>query len=148
NENVHPGAAEVCNSLDDNCNGQIDEGVTATFYADADGDGYGDASTTTQACSVPGGYVSNSTDCNDDPDQSGGNVHPGATEICNGIDDNCNSQIDEGTACDLDGDGYTTSQGDCDDNNPGIYPGAAEVCNSLDDNCNGQIDEGVTATFY
>src|SRR5438132_5704829 len=88
----HPGATEVCNGIDDNCNGQIDEGVKLTFYADADGDGYGNANVTTLACSAPSGYVSNSTDCND----ANAAVHPGATEVCNGIDDNCNGQIDEG----------------------------------------------------
>jgi hypothetical protein len=89
---IHPGATEVCNGIDDNCNGQIDEGVKTTFYRDADGDGYGNSSLTIQACSVPTGYVTNSTDCND----SNSGIHPGATEICDGIDNDCDGQIDKG----------------------------------------------------
>ena len=162
---VHPGASEVCNGVDDNCNGQIDEGVQSTFYADADGDGYGDASSTTMACSAPAGYVSNSTDCDD----THSSVHPGATEQCNGIDDNCDGLIDNGIAyttyyTDADGDGYgtgtgvslcsdpgagySTQSGDCNDANAAVNPGATEVCNGIDDNCDGQIDEGVKSTFY
>src|SRR5207249_7850546 len=87
---VHPGATETCNGIDDNCNGTIDEGVKSTFYRDADGDGYGNAASTTQACSAPAGYVANSTDCND----ASAAIHPGATEICNGVDDNCVSGVD------------------------------------------------------
>src|SRR5205085_7269291 len=69
---VHPGVAEICNGIDDNCSGQIDEGVKTTFYADADGDAYGNMNATTQACSAPSGYILNNTDCND----ANANVHP------------------------------------------------------------------------
>jgi len=94
---INPGATEVCNGVDDNCDGQIDEGVGTNFYADADGDGFGDLNSTILACSQPEGYVSNSDDC-DDNDAS---VNPGAEEICdNNIDDNCNGEIDEG-CCDI-----------------------------------------------
>ncbi|MFN0275107.1 MAG: MopE-related protein, partial [Chitinophagales bacterium] len=64
-----------------------------TYYADADGDTYGDASSTTSTCtgSAPSGYVSDNTDCND----ANAAVNPGATEVCNGIDDDCDGNTDE-----------------------------------------------------
>ena len=89
---INPGATEICNGMDDNCNGDIDEGAGATWYADADGDTYGDAASTTVACDMPEGYVADATDCND----ADAAVNPGATEVCNGIDDNCDGNIDEG----------------------------------------------------
>jgi uncharacterized repeat protein (TIGR03803 family) len=156
---VHPGAAEVCNGVDDNCDGQIDEGVKTTFYADTDGDGYGNNSITTQACSAPTGYVSDNTDCDD----TKASAHLNATEVCNGVDDDCDGQIDEGIPTvtyyrdgDRDGygnpadnvtscsppTGYVTNSTDCDDTKSSIHPGAVEVCaNGIDDNCNGLTDE-------
>jgi gliding motility-associated-like protein len=164
NAAVRPNATETCNNIDDNCNTQIDEGVQTTFYRDADGDGFGNNAVTTQACSVPVGYVVNNTDCND----ANGAVFPGATEVCNLIDDNCNTSIDEGVQTtfyrDADGDtfgnplntiqactapvGYVSNNTDCNDSNAAIRPTAAEICNNIDDNCNTQIDEGVQFTFY
>ena len=93
---------------------------------DADGDGYVEQ---LNEC-VPGG------DC-DDNDTT---INPGTTEICDGIDNNCDGNIDEGF--DADADGFTTCQGDCDDANPEVNPGVDEICgNGIDDNCNGQTDE-------
>lgn len=92
NASIHPGAAEVCNSIDDNCNGSIDEGLTfTTYYADADGDGYGDPATSVVACATPVGYVANNTDCND----GNNGAHPGATEVCDGVDNDCDGLTDE-----------------------------------------------------
>ncbi|MBK7876945.1 MAG: HYR domain-containing protein [Planctomycetes bacterium] len=87
---VHPGAQETCNGLDDDCDVQVDEGVRLTFHRDADGDGFGDPSLTTLACSAPPGFVADATDCDD----VNGAVHPGAQELCNGIDDDCDLQVD------------------------------------------------------
>ncbi|OLD62526.1 MAG: hypothetical protein AUI47_12140 [Acidobacteria bacterium 13_1_40CM_2_68_5] len=96
--------------------------AASTGGIDADGDGY-----------------STDTDCNDND----ATIHPGATERCNGVDDNCNGVVDEGF--DRDGDGYTTCNGDCNDGNASIHPGVAEICNNIDDNCNGAVDEGFDA---
>ncbi len=108
NAAIRPSAAEVCNNIDDNCNGQLDEGVLIKFYRDADGDGYGKSSVTTQACSAPAGYVSNSTDCND----GNASVRPGATELCDSVDNNCSGSIDEG-ASSICGTDFTCSGGNC-----------------------------------
>jgi hypothetical protein len=110
----HHFANEVCNGLDDDCDGDVDEGLLITFYRDTDGDGYGNASVIAQRCTQPLGYVVNSADCNDSLTP----VHPGATEICDGLDNDCDSSIDEGfTNTDADG------QADCadtDDDNDGL----------------------------
>ncbi|HBI24416.1 MAG TPA: hypothetical protein DDX84_09510, partial [Nitrospiraceae bacterium] len=88
NASINPGATEICNGVDDDCNGQVDN----TYYQDSDTDTYGNVSISTQACTQPAGYVTNSADCND----SNASINPGASESCNDIDDNCNGQIDEG----------------------------------------------------
>ncbi len=100
-----------------------------TWYQDLDGDGYGSSSVTQSSCTKPAGYVSSNGDCND------GNpaINPGAAEICNGIDDNCNGRIDEGF--DHDGDGFTTCGGDCNDNDATVYPGAPQLCDGKNNNC-------------
>lgn len=81
------------------------------------------------------GFTENQGDCNDsDP-----SINPIGDEVENGIDDDCNGEIDEG---DDDGDGYNEEQGDCDDTNPNIHPNAEEIPNNEDDDCDGTIDEG------
>jgi len=160
---VHPDAEEVCDLIDNNCNGYIDEGTgVLTLYPDRDGDGYGDANArAVLACTPLPGHVGNNRDCNDDD----ASIHPGAPEVCDGVDNNCNGTIDVGAIDgdlyypDVDGDGFGDSRrtvraceappnhvtigGDCDDLNPNVNPDAVEICNGIDDNCNGFIDEGL-----
>ncbi|UJR81861.1 putative metal-binding motif-containing protein [Sandaracinus amylolyticus] len=86
---------ESCNALDDDCDGTTDEGVRTTFYADADDDGYGVTSSAIQACTRPSGYATQGGDCDDArPD-----VRPGATETCDGIDQDCDARVDDGISC-------------------------------------------------
>jgi hypothetical protein len=164
---VYPGAVETCNGKDDDCDGQTDEenasGCKMYFY-DGDQDNYGDSSRFKCLCSA--GQVAKFTaqvggDCNDGNNQ----IYPGATEKCNGTDDDCDGQTDEEGAqgcmtyyIDADNDTYgadgntkclcaasgsyrATRGGDCNDNDQNIRPGATEKCNYIDDNCNGQTDE-------
>jgi hypothetical protein len=91
---IYPGADEYCDGADNDCDGVTDEGASVdadTWYADADGDDYGDPGTSQNACSQPPDYVADSSDCNDgDVD-----VNPGADEVCNdGIDNNCSGGFD------------------------------------------------------
>ncbi len=152
NADVHPGAAEACNGVDDDCNGAIDD---ILVHYDLDRDGYGDPAVTVTVlgCDLPAGLVTDATDC-DDADAT---VFPGAVEVCNGVDDNCDGQVDEALDAtfyaDVDGDGYgdptstvvncaapsgyVADDTDCDDANATVYPGAPEACDGLDDNCDG-----------
>ncbi len=162
NPNIKPGAVEVCNDIDDNCDGSTDpsgsNGCSAR-YPDEDQDGYGANVAATCTCKAAGILTATkSGDCKDDVKA----VNPGQTEVCNDIDDNCNSQVDEGVKLtfykDNDGDGYgsvtsqlgckapdgyTSESGDCNDFNKNIYPKAKETCNDIDDDCDGQIDQGL-----
>ena len=136
---IHPGATETCNHRDDDCDGTVDEPDAidaSTWYADADGDGFGDPAVSQRACWQPSGYVADDTDCNDANFRS----HPGATEICDADDNDCDGEVDEGF--DQDEDGWRTCDGDCDDSDPTVNPAALEVENYLDDDCDFLVDEG------
>ncbi len=161
NAAVYPGAIEICDGLDNNCDGNIDEGFDLiSYYRDEDADGYGNIYEVVIRCEPLAGYVLDNTDCDD----NNATVYPGAIEICDGLDNNCDGNIDEGFALisyyrDADADGYgnindavsrcepllgyVLDNTDCDDNNAAVYPGAIEICDGLDNNCDGNIDEGV-----
>jgi hypothetical protein len=161
---VSPGVTETCNGVDDNCDGSTDESSAvdaSTWYADADGDGYGNPAVSTVSCSAPSGYTADATDCDD----TSASVSPVGTETCNGVDDNCDGSTDESSAADAstwyldsDGDGYgssavstvscsapsgyTANNTDCDDTSASVNPGVTETCSGVDDNCDGVTDSG------
>ena len=131
---VHPDAAELCNGRDDDCDGEIEADVP-TWYADADGDGFGDPSSPASQCEAPDGFVSDASDCDD----ADGAIHPGVAEVCNASDDDCNEIVDD---VDGDGDGDAPLEcaggGDCDDGDALVHPGALDVCgDGVDSDCSG-----------
>ena len=120
---ISPAGVDVCeNGVDEDCAGG--DSTCVCSATDGDGDGYG----TGLACVL--------VDCND----SDASISPGATEQCDGIDNDCDSGVDEGF--DVDNDGWTTCAGDCNDGNAGINPSLSEVCDSWDNDCNGLVDDG------
>ena len=163
---VHPGADEICDGVDNDCDDEIDEGATTTLYVDADGDGFGDVAQPIEACEAAAGLVADATDC-DDADAG---RHPAADEVCDEVDNDCDGEIDEdpvdGTTfhVDADGDGrgdpaapvvtcalrdgLVDDATDCDDAEPRAWGGAAEVCDGIDNDCDGAGDTGLVPTVH
>ncbi len=155
NPTIRPDIAEICDSIDNNCNGQIDENLATTVYADNDGDGFGNPLQPIESCFAIG-FVADASDCDDNSLL----VNTARLEVCDGLDNNCNGDVDEGAMVtlyrDSDGDGFGSPQGpiehcgelagytpnnaDCDDSRAFINPLGTETCNGLDDDCDGQID--------
>ena len=153
-ENAIDATEEICDGIDNDCDGEIDEDLAITQYVDSDGDGYGDPATATTACEPDVSLVDNADDCDDDD----ASIFPGAEEICDELDNDCDTEIDEDLLrtffADTDGDGfgdpdnsaefctppsgYLEDQDDCDDGDGSIYPGALESCNDgIDQDCDG-----------
>ncbi|MEZ5014075.1 MAG: MopE-related protein [Chitinophagales bacterium] len=165
NGSVHPGATEICNGLDDNCNGLTDDGLTyTTYYADTEGDGFGDAGSSISSClaSPPAGYVDNSLDCQPlyitYTDADGDGFGFGVPVPCGPVINHVDCDDTQWLYQDSDGDGYgagaavecgVPTNTDCAPFNAAINPGTTEVCNGVDDDCSGVADDGLTfATWY
>ena len=168
NPDIHPDAAEVCDGVDNNCDGAIDGDDAVdrpSWYPDGDGDGFGVTAEAVVSCEAPDGYVAKSGDCDDDDKD----INPFAEELCgNAVDENCNGELDDHGAADAqawykdqDGDGYGSGSpvyhcgppfegpyvnkgGDCDDSDDTVYPDSTteEVPDDeVDQNCNGSDND-------
>jgi len=155
NNRVHGAQVEVCDGVDNDCDGIVDENAVAvTWYLDDDDDGFGNAGGGTLVqCSPPAGYSLHATDCDD----SSSGISPLGIEACDGLDNDCNGLADfevaPGNYEDDDADGYTDAAcalvgEDCDDDNPSIHPGAPAVCDGRDSDCDGTVDDGEEVLWY
>lgn len=165
---VNPDADEVCDTVDNDCDGAVDNDAVdaVTVYADTDGDTHGDPATASTACAFSGSL--DDTDC-DDADAT---TYAGAPELCDEVDNDCDGVPDDEISdipyyADSDADGYgaegdpagtgclipagfSLTSGDCNDANDDVHPAARELCNDTDDDCDGGVDVDAVdaAPFY
>ena len=170
-----PNNIEVCDGVDNNCNGVADEVSAADatiWYADVDGDGFPSGQQYIVQCDQPEGFIFKDDELPSDCDDYNAEISPDAIEQCNNKDDNCDGLIDNNAqiglqTCylDRDGDGYGDEDtigescecpsgsvdvgGDCDDFTASVFPGQPELCNGADDDCDGAIDnQAIDPTVY
>ncbi len=145
---IFPGAPELCDSVNNDCDSGTDETMdVANWYADEDEDGFGDSTVAPiSSCFLQAGRSLRGTDCND----AVAAINPAAAELCDGIDNDCNGELDFQIAVndfeDDDDDGVIDLAcpifgADCDDEDPTTGGGAAEACDGRDNDCDTRVDE-------